>query len=215
MERKSYTEKEIEIIKCLYPDQTTRYIADMLGRSERSVFAKASSMGLRKSTEHIQHINRDNSNNLMKSGKAYRFQKGHTPANKGKKMSPETYERCRGTMFRKGHKPKQTKYDGAESVRTDKNGRRYIYVRIAEGKWIPKHIQIWTKAKGAVPDGHNIIFRDGNTLNCVLDNLECISDSELMKRNTIHNLPVEVQELIHLKGQLTRTINSTIKRQEP
>ena len=215
MERKSYTKKEIDIIKCLDPDNTTRYIADMLGRSERSVFAKASAMGLRKSTEHIQRINRDSFNNLIKSGKAYRFQKGHTPANKGKKMSPETYERCQGTMFRKGHKPKQTQYDGAESVRTDKNGYRYIYVRIAEGKWIPKHIQIWMNANGQVPDGYNIIFRDGNTLNCVLENLECISDSELMRRNTIHNLPVEVQELIHLKAQLTRAINSTIKRQEP
>ena len=70
-------------------------------------------------------------------------------------------------------------------------------------------------ANGQVPDGYNIIFRDGNTLNCVLENLECISDSELMRRNTIHNLPVEVQELIHLKAQLTRAINSTIKRQEP
>ena len=80
---------------------------------------------------------------------------------------------------------------------------------------MPKHILIWKQANGPVPDGHNIVFRDGDTQNCVLENLECISNAELMHRNTLHNLPEEVQELIHLKSRLTRAINETIKKQEP
>lgn len=215
MLRKPFTPEEVEQIRLLYPDHSTREIAQLLGRKEYSINGKAFSMGLRKTAEHIKRINRDNIDNLRIHGKAHQFSKGHVPANKGRKMSPERYERCRNTMFRKGHKPHNTRHDGAESIRMDKNGHRYIHVRIAEGKWIPKHIQVWTQANGPVPNGCNIIFRDGDTLNCALENLECISDAELMRRNTLHNLPEEVQELIHLKSRLTRAINETIKKQEP
>ena len=91
------------------------------------------------------------------------------------------------------------------------NGHKYLYVRIAEGQWIQKHILIWTQANGPVPNGYNIVFRDGDTQNCVLENLECISDAELMSRNTMNNLPEDVQELIYLKSRLTRVINETTK----
>lgn len=211
MLRKPFTPEEVEQIRLLYPDHSTREIAQLLGRKEYSINGKAFSMGLRKTAEHIKRINRDNVDNLRIHGKAHQFSKGHVPANKGRKMSPKIYERCRNTMFRKGHKPHNTRHDGAESIRMYKNGHRYIHVRIAEGKWIPKHIQVWTQANGPVPNGCNIIFRDGDTLNCALENLECISDAELMRRNTLHNLPEEVQELIYLKSRLTKAINETIK----
>ena len=193
MKRKPFTVDEIEQIRLLYPDHSTREIAQLLGRSECSVYGKAFLIGLRKSSQYIERITRESANKLSKLGSANRFKKGHTPANKGRKMSPEMYERCSSTMFRKG------------------NGHKYLYVRIAEGKWMPKHILIWQQANGPVPDGHNIIFRDGDTQNCVLENLECISDAELMRRNTMHNLPEDVQELIYLKSRLTRAINETTK----
>ncbi len=213
MKRRIFTPEEIEQLRNLYPDHSTREISQLLGRSERSIYGKAYLMGLRKDTQYIERITRESAGKLSKLGNAYRFPKGHTPANKGRKMRTEVYERCRGTMFRKGHKPNNTRYDGAESIRTERNGRRYIYVRVAEGKWIPKHILLWQQANGPVPRGHNIVFRDGDTQNCVLENLECISDVELMRRNTMHNLPEDVQELIHLKGRLTRAINETNKKE--
>lgn len=211
MKRKPFTVDEIEQIRLLYPDHSTREIAQLLGRSECSIYGKASLMGLRKSPQYIERITRESAGKLSQLGSASRFKKGHTPANKGRKMSAEMYERCSSTMFRKGHKPHNTRYDGYESIRTDKNGYRYIYVRIAEGRWMPKHILIWKQANGPVPNGHNIVFRDGDMQNCVLENLECISDAELMRRNTMHNLPEDVQELIYLKARLTRAINETNK----
>ena len=39
------------------------------------------------------------------SGVDCRFEKGHVPANKGKPMSQEQYEKCRATMFKKGDVP--------------------------------------------------------------------------------------------------------------
>lgn len=215
MVRKPFTPEEVEQIRLLYPNHSTREIAQLMGRSERSVYGKAFLMGLRKTDEHIKRVNLGNVANLRIHGKAHQFIKGHIPANKGRKMSPERYERCCNTMFRKGHKPHNTRRDGAESIRVVNNGHRYIYVRIAEGKWIPKHIQVWTQSNGPVPKGCNIVFRDGDTQNCTLENLECVSDAELMRRNTLHNLPEEVQELIHLKSRLTRAINESIKKQEP
>ena len=82
-------------------------------------------------------------------------------------------------------------------------------MRISLGKWIPKHVLLWQQAHGPVPKGYNIVFRDGNTLNCTLENLECISNAELMQRNSLHNLPEEVKELVYLKGRLSRAINES------
>lgn len=45
-------------------------------------------------------------NNNIVSGIDCRFQKGHEPVNKGKKMSPEQYEKSKATMFKKGNVPK-------------------------------------------------------------------------------------------------------------
>jgi hypothetical protein len=44
--------------------------------------------------------------------------------------------------------------------------------------WKRKHILIWEKANGPVPEGHVIIFADGNRRNFRLDNLLLISRAE-------------------------------------
>lgn len=38
---------------------------------------------------------------------------------------------------------------------------------------------------GPVPDGHRVIFKDGNTGNCNIGNLMLISDKELMQLNNL------------------------------
>lgn len=61
------------------------------------------------------------SRQLADSGTAHRFPKGHVPANKGRKMNAGVYAKVSATMFKKGHMPDNTLYDGAESIRKDKN----------------------------------------------------------------------------------------------
>lgn len=63
-----------------------------------------------------------------------------------------------------------------------------------------------------IPKGHNIIFKDGDTLNCNIDNLECISDKELMQRNSINNLPEYLREIISIKSRITKQIKKQIKQ---
>lgn len=39
-------------------------------------------------------------NNKLNTGRTGRFERGHSPANKGKKMTPEQYAKCKSTMFK-------------------------------------------------------------------------------------------------------------------
>lgn len=209
MKKHIYTEDEKAEITRLYPHRPTKEIARLLGISTASVYNLAGCLRLKKSPEYLKKLRVEMSKKLADSGTVHRFSKGHVPANKGRKMNAEVYAKTSVTMFKKGHMPDNTLYDGAESIRNDKNGHQYIWVRISLGKWVPKHVLLWQQIHGPIPKGYNIVFRDGNTLNCTPGNLECISNAELMQRNTLHNLPEEVKELVYLKSRLSRAINES------
>lgn len=70
---------------------------------------------------------------------------------------------------------------------------------------------IWEKHYGKVPEGFNIVFRNGNSLDVKIENLECISNSELMRRNSIHNYPLEIKETIRLRNKITKQIKAQTK----
>lgn len=112
-----------------------------------------------------------------------RFPKGNVPLNKGKKMSPEQYEKCKATMFKPGIEPTNHREVGSE--RNSKDG--YIEIKTAEpGTWELKHRVVWQQAYGEIPEGKVIIFKDGNKLNCALENLEIISQRENAFLNLHH-----------------------------
>jgi hypothetical protein len=52
-----------------------------------------------------------------------------------------------------------------------------------------------------------LIFCDGNKRNFALDNLELLSRSALMRRNSIHNYGPELARLSQLRGAVTQQIN--------
>jgi hypothetical protein len=59
-------------------------------------------------------------------------------------------------------------------------------VKIRDPKtWKSKHTLIWEKARGRVPEGHVIIFADGNRLNASLGNLLMVSRRELAVMNRL------------------------------
>lgn len=114
-------------------------------------------------------------NHKLNTGRTGRFEKGHVPKNKGKKMSPEIYEKCKGTMFKKGNIPPNHRPVGSE--RTTKDG--YIEIKIREpNKWMLKHRYLWEQVHGKIPDKHILIFRDNDKTNIALDNLLLISQSQ-------------------------------------
>ncbi|WP_051605484.1 HNH endonuclease signature motif containing protein [Sediminibacter sp. Hel_I_10] len=151
------------------------------------------------------------------------FNKGHVPSNKGKTWDEmgidiETRERMLSTAFKVGNEPHNTLYDGAITLRHDhphrNGGRKYYYIRLSKGESMPLHRYIWIQEHGSIPKGMNVVFKDGNSLNCKLDNLEIISKSKNMKRNTIHNYPEELKKNIRLVKKIEKTINSKIKDDE-
>lgn len=108
-----------------------------------------------------------------------RFKKGQSSWNKGKKMSPEQYEKCKKTMFQKGNLS-NARPIGDERIDID----GYTYIKVKQpNKWVLKHRWLYEKEKGEIPKGYNLIFADGNKQNFDLDNLILVSNAELFLIN--------------------------------
>ncbi|XCH78875.1 MAG: HNH endonuclease signature motif containing protein [Candidatus Dehalobacter alkaniphilus] len=99
------------------------------------------------------------------------FQKGHVPANKGKKG--KTIGRMAETQFKKGQPIWNHRPIGSEQVRAD----GYIWVKIAEpNKWKEKHRILWESVNGSIPKGNKIVFIDQDRKNVAIENLMLVTD---------------------------------------
>lgn len=205
-----WTDEEKRIVAEMYPDHFATEISEKIGRPLSGIYRMAQLLGLKSSPEKYRRAAEkvvSNPNHI-----ASRFKKGHVPANKGKRMSPEQYARCAGTMFKKGNVPKCHRPVGSERVNVD----GYVEVKVAEpNKWRPKHRVEWEKAYGPIPEGCNIQFRNGNSQDIRLENLYMISKADQMgKENSIHaRYPEELKQVIRLKGRIKRRITE-MKRKE-
>ena len=151
------------------------------------------------------------SNHNLNSGLTGRFEKGHVSANKGQKMSKDLYEKCKGTMFKKGNVPSNHRPVGSERVTKD----GYIEVKIAEpNKWRLKHLVAWERVNGPLPKGYAILFLDGNKQNTDISNLRLMSRSELliMNRFGIKGADIESMNTAANLAQLIDKTNKVIRK---
>ena len=113
-----------------------------------------------------------------------RFQKGHIPFNKGKKMTEEQYKKSAATMFKPGNIP--TNHRELFSERIDVDG--YVLIKIAEpNKWQHKHRYIYEKHYGVkLQRSDVVIFLDGNRQNFEISNLVKMTRAELVRYNQDH-----------------------------
>ena len=188
----------------LYPNHSSKYIAELLGVSISKVYNTAWSNKVKKSAEYLLT---PESGRIIEPSVANQFKPGHTPHNKGKQMDAEIYEKVAPTMFKRGNKPFNTKAVGTINVRSDAKGRLYQYIKIKDSHWELLQRYVWTQAHGEIPAGSVVIFLDGNYLNCELNNLQVISRRENMARNTIQRYPAELQEVMKLTCKLKRKTN--------
>lgn len=195
-----------EIIRERFPKERTQDLANELGLTYSQVANRAFTMGLKKSQE-FKMSDKSGRHNLIEGGKDFRFTKGHTPANKGKKMSPELYEKVKHSMFKKGSRPQNWKPDGSIVERVDTTGKVYLYYKIRDSYWIAYHHKVWRDHHGAIPPKHVVTFKDGNSRNCDISNLELMTMCDNAKRNSIQRFPQEIQQVIKLKAKLKRKIN--------
>ncbi len=121
------------------------------------------------------------------TGRTGCFEKGHVSWNKDTKGLTS----ANVTSFKKGNTPKNWLPVGSEII--DSGG--YIMVKIAKPNiWEFKHLIIWEAAHGKSL-GKPVIFKDGNRLNCELENLEMISRQILLylNRNRYSELTEELK----------------------
>lgn len=122
-------------------------------------------------------------NHKLNTGKTGYFEKGQEAFNKGKKwdefMSKEAQEGSRRTCFKKGNIPPNNVPVG--TIRITKDGYQIIKVQDTGPQWARwKLVQrkVWEEHNGPIPDGHLVIFKDGDKMNCDIDNLALITLGE-------------------------------------
>lgn len=199
----NYTAKEDQFILDNYKKLPMKRISAMLGRCESSARQRLHRLGYTVPKEVA-----------MKFAAESRIKPGTVPPNKGKKMSDELREKIKRTWFRKGNDPHNTKSDGFVSVRKDKNGKFYKYVRIGKSNWELLHRHIWQTHHGKIPEGYIVSFKDGNSMNCVVENLELITREENMNRNSVQTLPEEIKTAIRYVAGFNRKLNSYVKNNQ-
>lgn len=206
---RKFSPKEDAFLKANYKIIPAKRMSKMLGRAESSARQRMALLGLVVPAESLKKFRAES-----------QFKKGHVSFNKGRKqteyMTKEAIERTKKTRFKKGNEPHNTKEkDGTITIRRDhlkRKGKPYKFIRLSKGNWIPLHQYKWEVKYGRQPKGSVLRFKDGNTLNCSLKNLELITRKENMKRNTIHRYPTELKELIRLNNKLKRKTNEYKKQ---
>lgn len=209
---RKWTKEEEELLVQMYADPKLFCvdIARRLGRTKQQVYSHARLMGLKAPIERIKVAGTLGS--MTTEAKVHRFKKGCVPPNKGKKMSPELYAKAKPTMFKKGNVPANHKRVGSERVNVD----GYIEVKVAEpSKWKLKHRVIWEEHFGEIPRHCNIQFRNGNRMDCRIENLYIITRIEQMRdQNSYYaKYPAEFVEVLRLKARVKRQIRKQNKKQ--
>ena len=161
-----------------YPERVCQFIEDSyMGTGYEQMRGMVNDrFGTNYSKEQIKSYYK---NHHLNSGLKGDLEKGRG-WNKGKKMSPEQYAKCKGTMFKKGNRPHNAVPVGTEVARGD----GYHQTKVAEpDKWILTHILTWQQAYGDVPEGCLVSFKDGNPDHISIDNLFLETRQEHLEMN--------------------------------
>lgn len=209
--KKFWTADEDAKLRELYPDMETKEVAKQLVRGLSSIYNRVFILGLKKSADHMTKERERAVTALVAGGTANRFSKGHTTWNKGAHYIAGG--RSAETQFKAGQKPANTwKPIGTE--RMDKDGylvRKVSDTGIKRDDWRLVHVDLWEQHNGPLPAGCAVAFKDGDKSRIEIDNLECITRAELMRRNTVHRYPKDIAEVAQLMGVLNRQINRRVE----
>lgn len=210
IKRMPWTQTQLEWLEAMFPHRSTAEVAKFIGRSEGSCYNKAAQLGIKKCPEYLASAACRFSKGHTKS-KGTQFVKGHKTWNKG--ISFISGGRSAETQFKKGQKSHTWRPIGTEVWRDG-----YLCRKVRDGKPTHKnyamvHVLMWEEVNGPVPKGHVIVFRDKDTKNLVIENLECLTRQENMARNTIHNYSPELKSLIRLGAKLKRKVAEHEKHQ--
>jgi hypothetical protein len=219
--RQPWTMAEEAIHSARYPNEPTAALAREMARPIGSVYQHALKIGLKKSAEYLASPAACRLRRGDRIGAATMFKKGQAPVNKGCAHRPGWAPgRMKDNQFKKGAPLRgwaATIYQPIGSERISKDG--YLQRKVnddlpAQRRWRGVHILLWEAAHGPLPEGHAVVFINGDRRDIRLENLECITRQELMARNTVHRYPKPIAEAIQLLGALKRQIRRRTKANE-
>lgn len=199
-------------LRARYPHESTVALARDLRRTLTAVYARAQQLGVAKTPAYLLSAAGCRLRRGDQVGAAFRFQKGHVPANKGLRRPGWSRGRMQETQFKRGQRNGR-----AAQHHIAIGGTRliegYLYRKISDVpnvpytvNWKPEHRLIWERARGPVPAGHALAFVNGDRQDVRLENLASVSRREMMARNSVHTLPLALAQCVQLLGALNRRL---------
>lgn len=195
-----WTPQAIFCLRTWYCEEclTVQEIAELSGRTYAAIKSAVAKFGLQRPTSYYRQ-----------PGAAGRFASGMKPWNAG--LPYDAGGRSRETRFRAGQRAGRAqalwKPIGHERIVDG-----YLQRKVTDTGYTPRdyalvHRLIWEEANGPIPEGHALVFRNGDRRDIRLDNLELITRAELMRRNTVHRYPPEIVKTVRTRAVLNRAIN--------
>ncbi len=211
-------------LRARYESETAAAIARDFGCTERALYMRAHSLGLRKSSEWARECTRQRwAQGRHENSRKAQFRPGQEAWNKGLRGVVGVQPECRATQFKPGEMPYNWVPVGSYRVTTSGDVERKVADDRTPGmsrrNWKPVRVLVWEAAHGPVPRGHVVRFKDGRATTdpdaIAVEHLECITRAENMRRNSYHtHLPPEVARLVQLRGALNRKINNRTRKQD-
>lgn len=190
---KVFSAEVADYLREIVDGRTAEELADMINAKFGSSYTPDQIRGLKKQLKLRSNIDtrfRPDSPNV----RAY-FKKGTHP-------SP-------ATEFKPGHACYNLGQVGEIRKRLDDRGKPLLWIKIqATGDslkdWMPYHRYVWEQANGPIPKDMCIAFLDGDTMNCDISNLICVSRPSITyvnKKGLRHEDP-EVMKTQYLTAML-------------
>ena len=207
---KALSHQQVDEIVGRYPDEKAETIAADFGVNVTTVYKTAQRYGVKKSEAFKASEQSGRIQKGQRVSPTTEFKKGCEGATKGKRMAAmikneAKMKKWRDGLWKKGNKPHNTATDG--EVRWRKNPGFY-FIRISECNWEFYHRHLWEKHNCPIPEGYNVVFKNRNRRNCTIENLECISNEELVTRNSIVRYPSELRKIMHLQSKLKKELQN-------
>jgi len=205
--RHVFTAQEEDILSRDYANTPTAELAARMGLDKAQVYRKANAMRLTKSAEYLASPAAHRFDGVSTRGNGG-FRKGNKPWNTGLK-GLDIGGRSAETRFAVGGKPHNWRPIGTERYNRD----GYLMRKVADTgypskDWQLVHRLVWEEHHGPIPPSHVVAFRDGDKTNIAPQNLELVHRADIQLRNSVHNLPGPLREVVLLKGRLTRVIKN-------
>lgn len=215
MKLKRFTPEEDQFIRDNYLTLTLNQMADELDRALGSVAGRMRVLKLKIPDEIKEKRFKESYTRLAESGKMHRFTKGQTPHNKGQKMPDHVYEKCKGTMFKPGQLPHNTKHFGKPYLYTRKKKNGYIeriwFIQVNRKR--RSYLTYLCEQNGVDLTGRKPILREGfdHSHAPEIDDILILTNKENMARNTITRYPTELRRLIRTHAKFKKQIENDEK----